>query len=228
MSTRYIRLSVVSLLACSALLVSAAAAQEFRVEPLAEGPPSELAPDIAKLMQPSGFKVMKGEARTVCEIWLCKELAVKPDFSPTPDVIYPLAPGQLVGVARYKNKGGDFRDQDVGTGVYTLRYAQQPVDGSHVGTSPTRDFLLLTSAERDKSPAVVEYKPLVEGSAAAAGSTHPCLLSLQRVQGDAKAPSVQQNEANEWTIVRLSTATKAGDKAGALTFDLVVVGHAAE
>jgi hypothetical protein len=210
------------------LLAAGALAQDYTVEALKEAPPDAVAPEVAKLLAPTGFKVMKGGTRTVVQVWLCKVVELKPEFEATLDVIYPLTPGQLVGVARYVNKGADFRDQDIGQGVYTMRYAQQPVDGSHVGTSPTRDFLLLVSAERDKSPAALEYDPLVEGSAAAAGSTHPALLSMQRVEGDAKAPLVRQNEANEWTIVRLSAATKAGDKAGELKFDLVVVGHAAE
>jgi hypothetical protein len=228
MSMRPLGFVIASLLLSSTLLPNLAPADDFRVEALQEGPPAEVAPEIAKLLNSTGLKVIKGESRTVCEIWLCKQLAAQPDFSPTSDVIDPFTPGQLVGVARYKNKGGDFRDQDIAVGVYTLRYAQQPVDGSHVGTSPTRDFLLLVSAERDKTPAALEYKPLVEGSSEAAGSTHPCLLSMQRLEGDGKAPSIRLNEANEWTILRMAGATKSGEKTGEQTIDLVVVGHFAE
>ena len=66
------------------------------------------------------------------------------------DVIYPFSQGQMLGVIRYSRSGSDFRDQDIEAGVYTLRYAHQPVDGAHVGTSPTRDFLMLLNAEHDK------------------------------------------------------------------------------
>ena len=40
----------------------------------------------------------------------------------------------------------DFRDQGIPAGTYILRYSQQPVDGAHVGTSTTRDFLALLPA----------------------------------------------------------------------------------
>jgi hypothetical protein len=205
---------------------SLAFAADHRVEKLEEGPPKEVSPAIAKLLNPTGLKVIRGTSRPVCDIWLCKEWPVKADFSPTPDVNYPFTPGELIGVIRYNNEGGDFRDQDIEEGVYTMRYAQQPVDGAHIGTSPTRDFLLLIEAAKDKSPAALDYRPLVERSAEAAQSTHPALLSLQRVQGDAKAPAMHENELNDWWILRFQGKAKAGEKASDLTGDLVIDGEA--
>ena len=79
------------------------------------------------------------------------------------------------------------RDQDIAKGVYTLRYGQQPVDGNHEGTSPTRDFLTLVNAEKDTSAKPMELKALLKASAEAAGSSHPALFGMQKVKGDAKA-----------------------------------------
>ncbi|MEQ8788352.1 MAG: hypothetical protein RIC55_18730 [Pirellulaceae bacterium] len=203
-------------------------AADHRVEKLAEGPPEGVAPAIAKLLSPTGLKIIRGTSRPVCDIWLCKEWPAKADFKPTPDLNYPFAPGQLIGVVRYNNEGGDFRDQDIEEGVYTMRYAQQPVDGAHIGTSPTRDFLLLIEAEKDKSPAVLDYQPLVQHSAEAAQSTHPALLSMQRVQGDAKPPTMYENEMNDWWILRFSGKSKAGDKSSDVTVDLVIDGESTE
>ena len=110
-----------------------------------------------------------------------------------------------------------------------MRYGQQPVDGAHVGTSPTRDVLLLIDAKRDKSAKVLEYKPLTKSSASAAGTNHPALMSLQRGQGDgAKLPSIRNNEEHDWWIVRLQSKAKAGATAKDLKLDLVVAGQAAE
>ncbi|MDX1946441.1 MAG: hypothetical protein SFU86_13660 [Pirellulaceae bacterium] len=204
-------------------------AQEFKVEKVDSGPPAdELSPEIAGQLAPTGFKLIKGESRTVCEIWLAKEWPISPAAKVGGDVIYPLTPGQLIGVARYPRKASDFRDQDVPGGVYTLRYGQQPVDGAHVGTSPTRDFLCLLPAAKDQTAAVIDYKTLITASKETAGSAHPAILSLQR-PGDSTDPlAIREDADKEWTIVRFTGKTKAGDAVKDLALECVLVGIAAE
>ena len=111
-----------------------------------------------------------------------------------------------------------------------MRYAQQPVDGAHVGTSPTRDFLLLTNAKKDQDPAVLDYKPLTKQSAESAGSSHPLLLSLQRVATEAtEFPAIRHNEERDWWILAMQAPTKAGGAEGKpLVCELVVAGIATE
>ncbi len=213
-----------------ALLVLPAFAADHRLEPLSEAAPAdELSAGIAGLLSPTGFKVIRGTSRTVCEIWLCKQWSVDAGFEPTSEVLYPFKQGQLIGVARFARKGADFRDQDIGKGVYTLRYAQQPVDGAHVGTSPTRDFLLLVSAKADKSGEMLDLEALVEKSQEAAESSHPAMLCLQRV---AKAPSekasIRHNEEHDWWILAFTGTAKAGAKKSKLPVELVVVGVSSE
>lgn len=206
-----------------------ALAQEYKVEKIATAAPSDaLAPEIAAQLQPAGFKVVKGESRTVCEIWLGKELPIAADAKTTSEVLYPLTPGQLVGVIRYPRKAADFRDQEVASGVYTLRYGQQPVDGAHVGTSPTRDFLVLLPADKDRDPAVLDYKAMTTASKETTGTAHPGILSLQK-PGDGGEPlAVHENAEKEWTIVRFTAQAKQGAAAKELPMELVVVGVAAE
>ena len=211
------------------LIVGNAVAYDHRVEKLNEpAPQDEISKEIAGLLATTGTRVIRGTSRTVCDIWLCKQWDLK-SLEPGADVNYPFVPGQLIGVARYARKGSDFRDQDIDDGVYTLRYGQQPVDGSHVGTSPTRDFLLLISAKNDKSAKTLNYETLVERSNEAAGSGHPCLLSMKRVQKEtSKLPSIRNEEQHDWWIVRMASKAKAGDKSKDLPIDLIVVGQAAE
>jgi hypothetical protein len=200
-------------------------AADHRVEALQEAPPkTELSENIAAQLAATGVRIIRGSTRSVCDIWLCKEWAVK---SPAKgdDIIYPFTPGQLIGVVRYARKGSDFRDQDIAKGVYTLRYAQQPVNGDHVGTSPTRDFLLLMKASLDKSAANVDYEKLTEASAEAVESTHPGLLALQRLKGDGP---IRNNEEHDWWIVRLQGKAKMGTVSKKQPLDLVIVGQAAE
>ena len=214
-------------LAC--VLAGVAAAQDYKVAKVDTAAPADaLSPEIAALLQPTGFKLVKGESRTVCEIWLCKEWPVAADHKPGGDVIYPLQPGQLVGVARYPRKATDFRDQEIAAGVYTLRYGQQPVDGAHVGTSPTRDFLVAIPAEKDKNPAALDYKAIVAGGKETSGSSHPAILSLQRPAEGAETLAVREDTDHAWTIVRFTGKAKAADAVKDLTLELVLVGVAVE
>lgn len=219
----------VSSLLVSSVLVSSVAAVDHRVEPLDEAFPGDaVSEEIGKQISASGLRVVRGASRTICDIWLCKEWAASA-VKPTGDVIYPFQPGQLIGLVRFPRKASDFRDQDIPEGVYTLRYGQQPVDGAHVGTSPTRDFVLLLKADQDKAVATLDYKQLTKASAEAAGSNHPLLLSLQRLAPEtAKAPAIRHDEAHEWWIVAMSGQLKQGTDTKKQLVELVVVGKAAE
>jgi hypothetical protein len=200
-----------------------AAAADHRVEQLNEPAPADaLSPEIAALLAPQGVRVIRGESRQICDIWMCREWPVEA-LEPGENLIYPLRPGQLIGVVRFPRKGSDFRDQDIAAGVYTLRYGLQPVDGAHVGTSPTRDFLLLLSAADDTSTDVTPEEELKELSAKAAGTTHPCLLSLQRTEGD---QPIRHLSDRDWWLVRLNGKLTNEGQAKELALDLVVVGKA--
>jgi hypothetical protein len=211
------------------LLALPLAAQEYRVEALNEPAPADsLSPEIAQKLSPTGMRIIKGEARTVADLWLAKEWPVKADFTPSNTVLYPFQGGELIGVARYKNKGGDFRDQEIPAGVYTLRYGQQPEDGNHIGTSDTRDFLLLIPAELDKTAKPMAQMEMFQLSPKTSGGTHPAMLSLLRADKRGSLPEVQHDEERElWSVV-FSGNAMAGAKASPLVVELVVVGKAAE
>lgn len=198
---------------------SLAIAQDYKVEKLASGPPADkLAPEIAKLMSDSGTKVIRGESRTLAEVWTVKELEGKGKTSDM--VLYPFEPGQLLGVVRFPRKTTDFRNQEVTSGVYTLRYGQQPVDGAHVGTFPTRDFVLMLPADQDQAAATIgDYKALTKASAASAGTSHPAIYPLLK-PSEGVTPSIRHDETNDWWIVRFPV--------GKQVLEMIVVGHAAE
>ena len=151
--TRWLVLPVIWL----AVSAGAVLAQEYRVEKFDNVPcPRKFRRTLPASFPPAGFKVMQGENRTLYEFWPANEWATKPGFSPSATIIDPVQPGVLVGVVRLKRKGADFRGQDIASGVYTLRYANQPEDGNHVGTFATRDFLLMVPAAADTSPDVID------------------------------------------------------------------------
>jgi hypothetical protein len=104
-----------------------------------------------------------------------------------------------------------------------MRYAQQPEDGNHVGTSDTRDFIVLLKAEDDKAPAVVPKESLFRLSAAAAGTTHPCMLSFL-APAKVAAPSIENDAEKEWAILHCGIGTKSSP----VSVRLVIEGKSAE
>ncbi len=215
---------VVALCACQSF------ADDYRVEVLNEGPPADsLSADVAKQMADTGLVVTKDESRTVCQLWFCKQWPVGETVKPSADVNYPFLQGQLVGVLAFKRKSGDFRDRDLSRGVYTLRYALQPVDGNHVGTFPTRDFLLMVNAESDTSAEPMPVDKLVKLSAKALEASHPALMCLLKAAGEPDVlPAVRHDEDGDWWIVQFKGTAATGDKSQDLRVDLVVSGHASE
>lgn len=211
-------------------MVSGASGQEHRVEVIKESPSvDKVSAEIIAQLAKQGLKIVRGSSRTVCTIWPCEQWEVDPDFERTAGRLYPFEPGELIGLLHFSRRGKDFRDQTISRGWYTLRYGLQPTDGNHVGTSPTRDFLLMVRAEDDPSPDAWETEKLLEASATAAGTSHPGMLCLQRAEDNAKPePAMRHNASVDWWILHFTGTAVAGDKRSPLPLDVIVAGHADE
>ena len=201
-----------------------AQAQDYTLEAAGELP-ADLSGELAARLNPAGHKV-KGPRRDLCEVWLVKELAVIEGFAPTLAVKYPLTPGQLIGVISVPRRAGlaDFKGHAIEGGVYTLRYGQQPMDGNHIGTSETSDFLLAAPVKDDADPATIASQDdLFDKSAAASGTTHPAIFSLLSA-GDAEITeaALVHDEPNKFWVLQLP-GTGAGD--AKVPIRLVIVGE---
>jgi hypothetical protein len=207
------------------ILPVAAWAADYRVEATKGGlPTADLAADVAARISSEGLKVIQGEKRVVCEIWPAKKWALKADFKASDTIKYPFEVGELMGVLKFPRKSADFRGQDIAAGTYTLRYADQPVDGNHVGTFETRDFLLLVPASADQSPDPIAEMDLFKTSATSAESSHPAIMPL--IKTDASdAPAVHEIEGHEWWALRFAGQDSQGKKH---VLELIVAGKAAE
>lgn len=204
-----------------------AVAADYKVEELAEAAPADdLSGGINASLNETGLRVSRGSTK-FCDLWLCREWTTKADFTPSLSVLYPFEIGELIGVIRYHRKGADFRDQEIPSGTYTVRYALQPEDGNHVGTSATRDFLLLLPVAEDTEPAVMAEETMWKTSAGAVGTSHPAMLSLLAA-GEGELPSISHNEEFDRWSVRFAGKAKKGDAVEPLVVELIVVGHAAE
>ena len=137
-------------------------------------------------------------------------------------MIYPLEVGQLIGVLRFARKGADFRGQEIPAGVYTLRYGNQPVDGNHVGTFETRDFLLMLPARTDPSPTPIAEMDLFKTSAQSAESSHPAIMPMVKAEAGG-APAVHRLEGHDWWAVRFAGNDSKGGK---LPLEVIVAGKA--
>jgi hypothetical protein len=206
-----------------------AAAQDYKVAKIdTPAPVGEISPEIAALLQTTGFRVAQGDSQVLCEVWPAKEWPIAADAATSAEILYPLTAGQLIGAARFPRKAADFRDQEVPAGIYVVRYGQQPVDGAHVGTSPTRDFFVLIPAAKDRDPQVLDYKALIAASKQTTGTEHPGILSLQKPADSGGPLSIRHEADKEWTIVRFVGKVKQGGATKDLPVELVVVGKAAE
>lgn len=203
-------------------------ADEYRVVPVEEAADATvLAPPIAQLLVPRGWQVVVGDGRVLCRWWLASTWTVSPG-QPAPDLLYPFTPGQVLGVVHFPRKASDFREQDIPSGWYVARYAQQPVDGAHVGTSPTRDFVALCPAAKDRDPAPLDYQKLVALSKQTSGTEHPAIFSLQRAEPASEPASLREDADRGWVIVQLRGKAVVDGMSQDLPLAIVVVGKAAE
>ncbi len=165
----------------------------------------------------------------MCEVWLLKDLAVKPKFKPSLNVKYPFTTGELVGVLRVGDKGDytDFRGQPVKPGVYTLRYGQQPQDGNHIGTSELADFLVATPAAQDADPQPVRPpEKLHKASAKTVGGNHPAIFSLVAPEATGNAAALAKDDNDRWVLDVPAQGSRDGKKTP-LSVRLVVIGKTA-
>ena len=213
-----------------ALAPMAACAQDaYRIEPTKDAPPGGLAAAIREALQAEGHRVVNPEGKPFAALWLRKGVpAAGPPAGPKGAVLFPvLAEGELLGVLRFDQEGQDYRNQAIPAGLYTLRYALQPVNGDHLGVSTYRDYALLSPAARDQAVAAVPRKTLEERSAAAAGSSHPAvLLMLAAPSGAPSGPTIVHDETlNTWgAILSLPLTVTGTPGATSLPIQLVVSG----
>jgi hypothetical protein len=204
---------------------------EFKIEALKESPPDALAAPVKTALSADGYRVVNGQGKPVVDFWLRKAIPASGRPSgPKGAVSFPvLAEGELLGALRFPSDGHDYRDQPIATGVYTIRYGLQPINGDHLGVSPYRDFALLVAAKKDSSVDAVPRKKLEEQSAEAAGTSHPAVLMLLPPPDDAKAASMVHDDAKDtWgAVVPLALAVKGETAPSSLVVQLVVAGVAA-
>jgi hypothetical protein len=189
-------------------------AQQYRADKAGPVPP-EVASGISQALDKSGFQVTNNGA-AFCELWFRASLPSGPASSEQ-NVTMPNVPmGTLLGVIRFDGKASDRRGQTIEPGVYTLRYGIMPMNGSHQGAAPQRDFLLMTPAAEDRDlNATPGFDALVAMSRKASHTPHPAVLSFWKA--DADSAGFSQQGDSDWVL-----QSKIGD----LPIAVIVVGTA--
>jgi len=185
-------------LLCGALLgASMVLAQDYKLEPITMAAPG-LPAAYAALIQTEGYRIT-GPGGPWCEIWFRNSIATGAK-SADEAIVFPIAQGTLVGILRFPATGADRRGQTIKPGVYTLRYSLQPVDGSHVGVAPQRDFLLLTPIGNDADPsAMPAFDALIQMSTKASGTPHPAVISIEPPSGST-FPAITKEGDHDWVL----------------------------
>jgi hypothetical protein len=209
---------------------SVAAAQEgnFKAKGADTPPPKELSDDIRKLLGKQSVQLLDEGGKTIGEFWFREEIPAEA----TPEQVKngitwrEVPQSTVLGAVRFEQDWGDYRNQKVKAGVYTLRLGYQPADGDHMGASDFQEFALVVAADKDKKPDLVDAKRLVEMSGSSIGATHPGVFMLAP-NPKAEGPSITSAPRNHWVLQSKAAIAIAGKKAGKdIGIGLNVVGHA--
>jgi hypothetical protein len=220
MSFRYLG---VVLLLVAAPAVRAADAYSVKVADSTPAP-AEVAEPIRKLLRESCVQVSDAKGGLMAELWFRTEVPAKATEAQIKNGLtyHEVPETTLVGVVRFPRAYSDYRKQKIMPGVYTLRLANQPMDGDHMGTAAYSEFCLLSPAAEDKKPDPMAPKSLHELSTKSTNS-HPGVMLLFPGKGAAAEPKLVNKGTGHWVLLFLLDV-KAGDKAATLPVGLTVVG----
>jgi hypothetical protein len=158
---------------------------------------------VRSTLEPKGARLLLPEG-VWCDVWLRK--SILEEKNPTPGALRTdLGISALLGVIRFVNAASDFRGQAIRPGFYTLRYANIPNDGDHLGVADYPDFLLVVPASDDPDPGrQFKVEKLVSLSTKATGTSHPGVFSLSRPSGDS-FPSVTVDDSGHLVLQMKAT-----------------------
>ncbi len=186
--------------------------------------PAEVQGSIRKLLGDHCVQLLNAKGDVLAEVWFRKDLPIRATDAQVKNGLtyHEVAETSLFGAIRFPKQITDYRKQKIPAGVYTLRLANQPMDGDHMGTAPYSEFLLLSPAAEDKKPDTMAPKALQELSGKTTDG-HPGVLLLFPGTGAAAEPKLEKKEENHWVLFYLQEV-KAGDKKATLPVGLTLIG----
>jgi len=176
---------------------------------------------VRKQLEPNGYRVATQDGPV--DVWFRAQIPA--GKNPEQGALYDkLTESTLLGVIKFAKDSRDYKGEHIPAGIYTLRYEIQPNDGNHLGTAPTRDFLLVMPVDGDTDPAATyTFEKMVQLSSRVNGSNkHPTPLNL--VSPESKTLPIFYKDDEDHTIL----SVQLNSSAGPLPIALVVKGTAAQ
>ncbi len=225
------RLAALSLLvACSTAIVvcqAARAADTVELSVAEAAAPKELADEIGAVLQARVIRLGPKDKPRM-EFWFRKEIPLAEKPAADAFAVTSVKEGTLLGAVRVLKERRDFKDEEIPPGVYVLRLGLQPEDGNHQGTAPTRTFVLLTPAVKDRRlESLAKHDDLVKVSQTINAAKHPSNLNLQPVTepgGSFPRLAVHNDGKHKVVYLRLPAKVPGQDAPTDLTFALVYEG----
>jgi len=215
------------LLGCvaSTLWIQLANAADLALKVSDKEPPKELGDAIRQTLQPKAVQVLDGD-KPAFEFWFAKEVPLKSKPASLAKALDSLEPATLLGAVSVSMTTRDYRDDELPAGVYTMRFALQPQDGDHSGSTDYIYFVVLVPAKLDTAPdALTTYKAVVKASAKGTSTGHPHVMSLRPASSEAGDQPQIKEPAPEHKSILLKLPAKAGGEKTSLTFEFVCEGH---
>lgn len=203
-----------SILAAASLPLLSAASFQTETGPA----PGEAVPQGTQAVIAAQAVTVKSGGTDVAHFWM-RTAAFAGDPVDGFGVRYDTIPeGAFLGVVSFPEKGSDFREQSIPSGIYTLRFGLHPENGDHMGVAPSRDFAVLSPVDKDlEIEKNYDFEALMDLTAEV-GNPHPTVARLELPEGD-EAPHLWENDYEHWVL----DLEVAGEVVG-----IVVYGHAEE
>ncbi len=202
-------------------------AAEWTVEVADRKPPAEVPAGWRGVLREKVVRVLKNR-EAAFEFWFRDDVPLTGKSGSSSTALNSVAQATPLGVVSVPNDLRDYRDNDLFSGLYTVRMGYQPQDGDHLGTSDYAWFFVLIPAEHDAGPdAIRGYQEMVEASGRETPTGHPIVLSLRPVDGASdESPRITQ-PVPDHVAVRLRLPGIHQGESIPIPLELVVEGHAA-
>jgi hypothetical protein len=219
--------AAMAVFAAGVALGNGALAAAWSVQTVEQAVPAGVDASIRSVLaQDKAVQALSG-GKPVYTLWFRSEVPLKSKPSSVSASLKSVGETTLLGVVQVASAERDYRDDQLFSGLYTIRFSFQPQDGNHLGTADYPYFAVLTPAKLDPQlEGLATYKELVKASSRESATDHPFVLSLRPVAADEGAyPRITEPAANH-KCVRVKLVSKADGAETALVFDLVVEGVA--
>src|SRR5262249_5763553 len=136
-------------------------------------PPKELDSSIRATLQTKAVQLLNGD-KPALEFWFAAEIPLTAKPPSAAKALDAVKPATLLGAGSVPKARRDYRDDELASGTFTMRFALQPQDGNHLGTADYTYFAVLVPAKLDTKPdGITDYKTLVKTSSKETSTEHP-------------------------------------------------------